>query len=364
MSLKTTIFCAFVSLLVWSCTSDLQDEQLIDTTSNKTLVQQQADTNDNEALEGENILIDLSARSGGGNCNNVVIVNGYAYASCGSQITIEELTTGETSTVNVQVIDIAADAQRGLLFTYSGTIVRMYTLEDPMAPLEVASANNVFFGAFTGISAAGCTLAVSGGTTNTTVFRYSANTLELELTENSIPAVDNVTGTPEVHVAQTGPSEITAFYSQDIGAVANWAIQRAIFNGVAELQSTPERTVLTPRPFVGSGGSTNFPVESEYLNGLLYVAHFGVPGIEIVVADTGDLLTPISLPYNPVNIGTDGELLFVVGLDNDEVDIIDPSNNTVIESVGSLQNPTSVDANDTHIVVADQTLGLVVIPRS
>jgi len=328
MSLKTTTFYVFVALFVWSCNSDLEEEQLLDNTantSNKTLTQEPITLgNENETYEEESFITGTKGSAGGGNCNNVVVINGFAYASCNSQIIIGELETGEFTNINTQVIGIAADAQRNLLFTYSGSVVRMFTLEDPTAPLEVASAN-AFFSTFTGFSAAGCTLTVSGGTSNATVFRYSANTLELELTSNGIPAVDNVTGTPNVHVAQTGPSEVTAFYSQDIGAVANWAIQRAIFNGSAELQSTPQRTVLTPLPFTGNFGPpfapSNFGVESEYLDGRLYVAHFAVPGIEIIDVETGNLLAPIDLPYEPINIGTDGTSLFVVGPDNDTVDI-------------------------------------------
>ena len=365
MSSKATIFYVLLlSIFVWSCTSDSQEELLIDST-NKVLDQQQPDSESTEELNID--ILDFESRSGSGNCNNVIIVNGFAYASCNSQILIGELATGEITSMSASVINVTADAQRGLLFTYSGSQIRMFTLENPTAPEEVAS-TNASFSIFTGFSAAGCTLAVSGGTSNTTVFRYSANTFDLELTENSIPPVDNVTGTPNVHVTQTGPSEVTAFYSQDIGAVANWAIQPAIFNGVAELQSTPSRIVLTSGQFTGPFGApfgpSNFPVESEYLDGRLYVAHFAVPGVEVIDVATGNLLPEIDLPYQPTNISTDGVSLFVVGVSNDEVDIIDPLTGDVIESLGSLNTPSSVAASETHIAVADQTLGLVIIPRS
>ncbi len=347
------------------CNTDTDQDSLVEV--NKTF---QNSAEINAETDFENIEIPLGAQNrGANNCNHVVIINGYAYASCNSQLFIENLETGDASSVNMSIIDVAADEERSLLFTYNGSVIRMYTLDDPMDPEEVDSAS-ANFSVFTGFSAAGCTLAVSGGTSNTTVYQYSANTLELTLSTNSIPAVDNVTGTPNVHVAVTGtnPSEITAFYSQDIGQVANWAIQPAIFNGSAQLQSTPSRTVLTPLQFTGTFSApfapTNFGVESEYLDGRLYVAHFAVPGIEVVDVATGDLLNPIDLPYEPINIVTDGTLLFVVGIENNTVDVVDPKTGTIIDSLGSgLQTPTGVAANETHVAVADQGLGLIVIPR-
>lgn len=307
-----------------------------------------------------------SAENGGGNCNHVVIINGYAYASCNSQLMIRNLNTGASNSLNMSIIDVAADEERSLLFTYNGNTIRMFSLENPMVPEQedTASAN---FSIFTGFSAAGCTLAVSGGTSNTTVFRYGVDPFELELTASGIPAVDNVTGTPNVHVAHTGPNEVTAFYSQDIGAVANWAIQPAIFNGAAELQSTPQETVLTPLQFTGSFSApfapSNFGVESEYLNGRLYVAHFAVPGLEVINVDSGNLLSPINLSFEPINVATDGNLLFVVGPDHSTVDVVDPNSGAVIETLGSFQTPTGVAATATHIAVADQNLGLIILNR-
>jgi len=44
--------------------------------------------------------------------------------------------------------------------------------------------------------------------------------------------------------------------------------------------------------------------------------------------------------------------------------VIDPSSSSVVASLGTLNQPTGVAANGTHVAVADQSLGLVVIPRS
>lgn len=372
MTLKNTwIYAVLLLLITWSCTTDTQEDLLLESTSNASSVTTSAavpSDETEEAIEISNLGELVTVRSGGGTCTNVVIVEGHAYAACGNEILIAALATGEITVFSSAADDITADAQRGLVFTQAGSNVRMFTIENPTAPVQVATAT-VNFGLFSGISAAGCTLAISGGVggSDTRVFRYSASDLDLVLTEDGIPIVDNTTGTPDVHVAQTGSGEITAFYSQDIGAVTNWAIQPAVFNGAAELQSTPARTVLTVGSFGGPFGApfgpANFPVESEYLDGMLYVAHFAADGIEVIDVASGALLDSFPLPYEPTNISTDGTSLFVVGVTNNEVDIIDPSSGNVIESLGSLDTPSGVAASATHIAVADQNLGLVVIPR-
>ncbi|MEP0264036.1 hypothetical protein [Dokdonia sp.] len=362
MSLKSKsyIFLLVITTFVISCTSDTADEELL--LSNTTIDTSSQDQND----DSQNQIVIKELIRGADGCTNVVIVDGYAYAACDTQIQIAELATGAVTMLSSAADDITADS-RGAIFTQSGATVRMFTLEDPMAPLQVAT-GTADGGPFSGISAAGCSLVISGGVLNTRVFRYSFEAPYLELTTNGIPIVDQETGAPDVHVAITGAGEVTAFYSEDIGNVANWAIQPVVFNGAAELQSTPARTVLTqgsfPGPFGAPFGPANFPVESEFLDGRLYVAHFAAQGIEVVDVASGNLLSPFSLPYDPINIGTDGESLFVVGVTNDQVDVIDPDSGNVIESLGNLNTPSGVAADATHIAVADQLLGLVIIPRN
>ncbi len=351
---KLTFLIAALFFIV-SCENDAE----VDTTTANSII-----NNSNLSLEELTV---LNANNQGSSCTNVVIANGFAYAACDNIILIANLKTGDVNSMTSAADDITVDEGLGLLFTQAGTTVRMFDLSNPSAPDQVASAS-VNFGLFSGVSAAGCALVVSGGVggSDTRVFRYSADNFDLVLTENGIPAADNTTGTPDVHVARTGQG-VMAFYSQDIGSVANWAIQPALFNGVAELQSTPPRIVLTPGSFPGPFGApfgpANFPVESEYLDGNLYVAHFAVPGIEVIDIANGSLLSPFDLPYQPTNIGTDGELLFVVGVNNDTVDIIDPDNGAILESLGNLITPSGVAASETHIAVADQSLGLVIIAR-
>jgi hypothetical protein len=244
----------------------------------------------------------------------------------------------------------------------------MLRFENPMEP-EVVATVNANFSIFSGLSAANCVLAVSGGAggSNTRIFNYSASQGTLELATDGIPIVDNRTGAPDVLVrAVSGGAQ--GFYSQDLGNVANWGIQIVNFNGAGAVLSTPDVVVLTPGQFQGPFGApfgpANFPVESEYLNGRLYVANFAAEGIEVIDLDNNNAVSQIPLGYEPINIGTDGEFLFVVGVTNNEVDVIDPSSSSIIDSLGTLTQPSGVAVNATHVAVADQTVGLVVIPRS
>ena len=72
-------------------------------------------------------------------------------------------------------------------------------------------------------------------------------------------------------------------------------------------------------------------------------------------------VTPLS--YEPTNITTDGELLFVVGPTNRTVDVIDPLSLTVTDNLNAsqpLSQALGMAASETDVVVAD---GLITIER-
>jgi len=252
----------------------------------------------------------------------VVIVNDFAYGACDNSIEVIELETLERNEVNVQADDITADVDAN----------------------DVVNTN---FSFFSGLSATNGVLVVSAGagSSNTQVFTYSLSSNDigsLTLTTNGIPLIDSAVGNPDVHLAETA-NGVIAFYSQDIGAVANFAIQAVTL------------------------GAANFPVESEFLDSRLYVAHFAAQGVEVIdLRDEKDLLPVIPLSYLPTNITTDGELLFVVGPTNSTVDVIDPLTLTVTDNLNAsqpLSQALGVAASATHVVVADGVDGLITIER-
>ncbi|GGG10382.1 hypothetical protein GCM10011344_08830 [Dokdonia pacifica] len=362
--LRTSYLLLFISLFIFSCTSDTVEEELL--VSNTTTLSQTTDEIQDQ--EGFQELGEFDGIRGADGCTNVVVVNGYAYATCGASIQIAEVATDQRSSVAIAADDITVDPVNELLFIQRGTTIQMLTYENPFVP-EVVATVSANFAIFSGLSAANCVLAVSGGAggSNTQIFNYSASQGTLELATNGIPIVDNRTGAPDVFVRPVSGGA-QGFYSQDLGNVANWGIQIVNFNGAGAVLSTPDVVVLTSGQFQGPFGApfgpANFPVESEYLDGSLYVANFAAEGIEVIDLENNNALSQIPLGYEPTNIGTDGEFLFVVGVTNDEVTVIDPSSATVITTLGTLTEPTGVAANETHVAVADQSLGLVVIPRS
>ncbi len=299
-------------------------------------------------------------------CQNVVIANNFAYGACGNGIEIVALETLERNFLDFSADDITVDSAMGLLFTQSGNDLRMFDLSNPMQPSEITTVSTNF-GIFSGISAANGIVVVSAGTggSNTQVYTYTST--GVNLVNDGIPLVDGVTGNPDVHVAVSA-NGATAFYSQDLGQVANWGIQIVEFDANGTITETPPVVVLTPRQFTGSFGipfgPANFPSESEFLNNNLYVAHFGAPGIHTIDLQDSNALDLIPLSYEPTNIGTDGTSLFVVGVTQTNVDVIDPASNTIIEQIAApLQQPIGVAASESHIVVADRSQGLVVIIR-
>ncbi|WP_394749043.1 YncE family protein [Spongiimicrobium salis] len=300
-------------------------------------------------------------------CQNVVIYNGYAYAACGSEIEVISLESMARNLLTISADDITVDESTGQLFTQSGRTLRSFNLDNPMEPAVVAT-TQTSFSIFSGISAANGIVAVSGGSTNsdTQVYTYTANSITL--VNDGIPVVDNITGNPDVHVAATANGGATAFYSQDLGNVANWGIQMVAFDANAQVIATPEVVVLTPGAYRGTFdapvGPANFPLESEFLDNRLYVAHFAAPGIHVIDLNNSNALSLISLPYEPINIGTDGSQLFVIGLNSTVIDVLDPTTGSIVSSIQApLRQPNGVAVSASHIAIADRSEGLLVVNR-
>ena len=301
-----------------------------------------------------------------GGCQNVVIINEFAYAACGTGIEVVNLNSMQRNFIPVPADDITGDDGFGILFTQSGNTLTQLDLADPLAP-DIIATVNTNFAIFSGISAANGILVVSGGSggSDTQVYLYDFNSLSLST--SGIAQVDSATGNPDVHVTATANGAL-AFYSQDIGLVANWGIQIVEFDADANILDIPAVVVLTPGRFTGSFGfpfgPANLPVESEFLNDRLYVAHFAANGLQVIDRLASDTLSLIPLGYEPSNVATDGTQLFVVGVDRTIIDTVNPVTETVVDSFSlPLRQAVGVAANDSHIAVADRSAGLIIVTR-
>ena len=326
------------------------------------------DTTDNGEPAPDNntpLIVDSASLATNG-CQNTVILNGFAYAACGDGIELVNLQSLQRNFISQPADDITGDANLGVLFTQSGNTLSQFDLTNPMQPNLVATLPTNFL-IFSGISAANGILVVSGGSTNsnTEVYSYDSNSLTQQI--SNIPLVDDRTGNPDVHVAPTDNGAL-AFYSQDLGTIANWGIQIIEFDTSGNILAQPEVVVLTPGQYTGRFGPpigpANFPLESEFLIDRLYVAHFAANGIQVIDRSANDALSLIPLGYEPTNITTDGNQLLVVALERSFVDIISPVTETVTETLElPLQQPTGIAATTTHIAVADRTSGLIIVQR-
>lgn len=296
-------------------------------------------------------------------CSNVIILNGHAYAACGREIEVIALDTKQRSLVNIPADDITVDLSTETIFIQSGNSISSLNTSNPLQPRVTASASTSF-GFFSGISAANGVVVTSGGTSNTRVFTYTANSIRTAT--NGISIVDRRTGSPDVNVIPT-TNGARAFYSQDLGSVRNWGIQTVDFNTNGTVTAIPQVVTLSPGPLRNSFSlftPANFPVESEFLNNRLYIAHFASNSVEIINTNNGNTESSIPLGFTPVNISTDGTSLFVVGLNGDSVRMINPSNNNIdIININDLEQPRGIAATNQFIAIADSSEGLILFER-
>ncbi len=338
-SFYTLISCFAIGMLVTSCS-----------------------TNDDTPVAEDTIVIPVVTSD---SCSNVIIVNGYAYGACDTQLEIVSLSSGERNTVPVPSDDIAFDASNQTLFVQSGNTVEALSITDPFTPTVIASAGTNF-GTFSGIGAANGVVVVSGGnrSSNTQVYNFNNNTFNL--TADGIALVDSVRGNPDVHVIPT-TNGARAFYSQDLSAVTNWGIQIVDFNTNGMVQSTEDVVVLNSQQFTGGFAPVspaNFPVESEFLNNRLYVAHFAVNGLEVIDFNAANTTSVIDLGYQPVHITTDGTLLFTIGITSDIISILNPVTNTIERRVvNDIEQARGIAVSSNYIVIADRSRGLIVLDR-
>ena len=367
----------FLTLLLLGACSSGSSDPISDNNETSDITNNGEPTPDNgetpDANNGESapdsgdtpVIVDTASLATNG-CQNTVILNGFAYAACGDGIELVNLQSLERNFISQPADDITGDANLGVLFTQSGDTLLQFDLTDPMQPDLIATMETNFL-IFSGISAANGILAVSGGSSNANTQVYSYDSDSLTLLLSGIPLVDSRTGNPDVHLAPTNNGAL-AFYSEDLGLVANWGIQIIEFDTSGNILAQPDVVVLTPGQYTGvfgpPVGPANFPLESEFLIDRLYVAHFAANGIQVIDRSANDSLSLIPLGYEPINIATDGNQLFVVSLERSSVDIISPVTETVVETLSlPLQQPTGIAATATHIAVADRTSGLIIMQR-
>jgi hypothetical protein len=265
---------------------------------------------------------------------------------------------GSRSSDHLSVADgnlFVLDARRGRLSVYS--------VVEPRRPVLAVPPVDVPVGPFSGVSASGGRVIVSGGTSELTVFAYDgAGHLGKQRA-----IADLGRGQPEVRMAPDGKRAVvsTHFTRPDFGIT------------MLEVHAPPR----APEPrgtlkLSGAGFSpggfkpANFPLVAIVAGDLVFAAHGG----GLAVIDAGDLSAPrllrvLTLPVEPVSVSlsTDGSTLAVVGsAPSPRVVLVDARTLDVTRTIDLPADARALDValTPSHIVVAAGPRGALVFPRS
>jgi len=75
------------------------------------------------------------------------------------------------------------------------------------------------------------------------------------------------------------------------------------------------------------------------------IVYIAANGIQVIDRSNSDAVSVISLGYEPTNIATDGDQLFVVGVEYGFVDVINTITETVIDSISLPHRHKAISAN-------------------
>ena len=301
--------------------------------------------------------------------NNIVATEPFAFAAAGSQgIVVVDLATLTIANVvsppagTGTIDDLCLDG--GLLFTLDGAgagALSVFSIANPAEPTLVSGPVGAAVGPFAGVSASNGRVVVSGGTSLLSVRSYDDDGNLF----GAVSSIDLGIGQPDVLVSDDGS---TAYVSTDFAGLVNG---QSFGITVIDISGIPT-TVLDQIGIPGAGfspgtsGPANFPIESALQGDVLFVAAGnGVSVIDVSNPASVQTITQIPLSTNPVNIDVFDDTLYVVGNSpSSTLTTIDISNlsSPVVETVVLPGNgsPLGVAATSTHVVVADDDLGVLV----
>jgi len=293
-------------------------------------------------------------------CQNVDLFDSIAFGACGNILRVMDLSNGNFTDMNIAANDIAVDEENNTALVLSENTLTLLDIAQPLSP-QVLDTATVNFRFFSGVAAANGIAVISGGGASSNVQAFNYLNDDLDLIVSGIPVVDNTTGTPEVSVISTS-NGIEAFFSQDLGFVTNWGINHISITPSGSTSQIGSTHTLSSGPVsISDFSSSNFPVESEFLDDDLYVANFATNGIEVINLNAGTVGAPISLGYRATHISTDGEDLFVISSVSGNIQRINPTTRQATNLNIQSSNPSSIAANSEFIVIADLNNGIVFI---
>lgn len=303
-----------------------------------------------------------------GESANVVVSGSTAYGTLADRgIEIVDLNHGQRRTIpppaGSESVDDLAVAD-GFLFALDARKpghLSVFSLTDPAKPVLALPPVSVDVGPFSGVSAGGGRVIVSGGTSLLSLRTYDREGHLSAL----VATIDLGRGQPDVRMAPDGRR---AFVSTHFGGPHFGMTTLEV--GAAALTQGGKVDLDTYGFTAGGAKPANFPVQAALTKDVLLVAH--ARGLAIIsVADSKQprLLSVLGLDVKAVNVDVDGSMAAVVGSSPRPllvlVDVANPSAPIVKRSIPLPEGSyaTSVAVGPAKVVVAAHKRGLLIFQR-
>jgi len=321
------------------------------------------------ALPGCNLLGSLTYPSlDPGEAAHVAVAGGTAYVALGAtgvevldidaraRVALLPPPDGAGSSDHLCVADgklFVLDARRGRLSVYSTA--------SPRAPRLTAAPVAVPVGPFSGVSAGGGRVIVSGGTSELTVLSYDA----AGRLGGARATADLGRGQPEVRIAPDGEHAVvsTHFTRPDFG-LTTLLVRPPPEAPVVQGKLTLEAAGFTP----GGFKPANFPLVTVLQGDRLIAAYgAGLAVVDVSVPTHPRLVRVVPLDVAPVSVAVDGATLAVVGSSPaPRLVLLDAATLEVVRSqllpAGSKGLDVALTAS--HVVIAAGPRGALVLPRN
>ncbi len=304
-----------------------------------------------------------------GAATNVVLHGDYAYTGLAEQgLGVYKISTQQqilslpppTGSGSIDDVAVADGWLFGLDARTPGTL-SVYSLQDPARPRLASGPIAAEVGPFSGVSAAGGKVIVSGGTSLLSLRSYDR---EGRLGTGVVTA-DLGRGQPDILLSPEGERAVVSshFSGPDFGLTTL---------DLTASQLQPSGTLKLERAGFTEGGAkpANFPLEAAWSSERLLLAHGG--GLAFI--DLKKFASPrvqqiIEVGVTPVNVDVRGPMAAVVGSHPDpRLVLIDIQSLEYPQVVRSIDLPahisaTGVAVGPTHIVVAAGEQGLLFFQR-
>jgi hypothetical protein len=305
-----------------------------------------------------------------GESANVVIHGVMAYGSLAERgLEIVDLENTERRNVlpppGSESIDDVAIADE-LLFALDARRpghLSVFSLSDPAAPVLASAPVEVGVGPFSGVSAGGGRVVVSGGTSLLTLRTYDPN----GRLSPEVATIDLGRGQPDVLIAPGGE---TAFVSTHYRGPHFGLTTVEVGRGPKALLKAGAIDLDTYGFTAGGAKPANFPIECALIENVLLVAH--ARGLAVISVDNlrePRLLSVLGIGVEAVSVDVDGDMAAVVGSSPQPLlvllDVSVPSSPVIKRSIPLPEGsyPTSVAVGPYHIAVSAHEKGLLIYQR-